>query len=98
MQAQERLTVLLSRARDALIMLGNAETFARARRGGEIWSKLFNLLKQSGQIYDGFPVQCERHPDRLALLKIPSDFDKECPDGGCLQPWLVIFKCQCHDV
>ena len=87
MQSQERLTVLLSRARDALIMIGNMDTFMHSRRGGGVWSKLFDLLQQSGQLYDGFPIFCERHPDRENLLKKPSDFDRVCPDGGCLQPW-----------
>lgn len=89
MSASERLTVLLSRARDAFIMIGNAHTFSNARKGSQDWTKFFGLLKDGGQIYDGFPVKCERHPDRTALLRVPSDFDQQCPDGGCLEPWYV---------
>lgn len=87
MFSPERLNVLLSRARNALIMLGNAETFMKARKGGELWKKLLGLLKDGKHIYDGMPVQCERHSDRMSTLKEPADFDEHCPDGGCTEPW-----------
>jgi hypothetical protein len=47
----------------------------------------FNQLSEARQLYDGFPVKCERHPKTMALLKKIEDFDMECPDGGCLEPW-----------
>lgn len=82
----ERLNVLLSRARNALILIGNATTFLEARKGKELWGKFLNLLKIDSHIYDGFPVKCERHQDRTSLLRSPKDFD-QCPDGGCNEPW-----------
>ncbi len=87
MSSPERLNVLISRARDALIMIGDAETFMGSRKGKELWGRLMELLKAGRHIYDGFPVKCERHPDRKALLRRPEDFDELCPDGGCLEPW-----------
>ena len=87
MCAPERLNVLLSRARDALIMIGNAETFSTARKGGELWTQLFTMLRTDGHIYDGLPTKCERHTDRKAILKCPEDFDEHCPDGGCKEQW-----------
>ena len=89
MAAPERLNVLLSRARDALIMIGNAETFMNARKGKDIWVQFFDLLRYEGNIHDGFPVKCERHPGRTSSLLLPGDFDEECPDGGCKEPWYV---------
>lgn len=91
MAAPERLNVLLSRARNALIMIGNAETFLKARKGGELWARFFELLRDGQNIYDGFPVRCERHPDRTTDLKRATDFDDECPDGGCKEPWSVML-------
>ncbi|XMA20219.1 hypothetical protein WAI453_013010 [Rhynchosporium graminicola] len=87
MAAPERLNVLLSRARDALIMIGNSETFINARKGKEVWRKLFDLLKENGHVYEGFPVKCEKHPDRVALLCTPDAFESESPDGGCKEHW-----------
>ena len=89
MSSPERLNVLLSRARDGLIMIGDIQTFTAARRGGELWKKLVEHLKERGSIYGGLPVICEQHPDRRSLLKTPADFDTDCPDGGCNRPWYV---------
>jgi hypothetical protein len=87
MAAPQRVNVLLSRARDALIMLGNAETFMRSRKGKDVWIPLMEQLKKAGHVYDGFPVKCERHPNKKAILSKKEDFDTICPDGGCSEPW-----------
>ena len=86
MSSPERLNVLLSRARNALILIGNATTFLGARKGKALWQKLVDILRSGSHIYDGFPVKCERHPDRKLVLRTPEDFD-QCHDGGCSEPW-----------
>lgn len=91
MSSPERMNVLLSRARNGLIMIGNSHTFTRSRKGGDIWTKLINMIRQGGHVYGGFPIVCQRHPHKKSILKTPGDFDKESPDGGCLEPWQV-FK------
>lgn len=96
MAAPERLNVMLSRARDALIMIGNSETFSNARKGKEVWRKLFDLLKENSHVYEGFPVKCEKHPDRFALLSTPDAFEVECPDGGCKEPCGALLNCKIH--
>jgi hypothetical protein len=87
MAAPQRLNVLLSRARNALIMIGNADTFKNSRKGKAIWVPFLNYLSQKGHMYDGIPVKCERHPDKRSLLQQKEDFETECPDGGCSDPW-----------
>jgi hypothetical protein len=87
MFSPERLNVLLSRPRNAFIMVGNSDTFLNSRKGKELWTRFFGLLRSGGHVYDGLPVKCERHQDRTAILKAPIDFDNECPDGGCKEPW-----------
>lgn len=88
MTAPERLNVLITRARNCLIMLGNMDTFMISK-GNEIWVSFFEMLKERGHLYDGFPVRCERHPDSCATLQEPDEFDKYCPDGGCAEAWYV---------
>lgn len=88
MSSPERLNVLLSRARNGLIIVGNSETFLKSRGGKEIWSKFFDKIKQLGYIYEGLPVQCERHNDIKNVLRLPEDFR---PEGGCTEPWSVPF-------
>lgn len=87
MSAPQRVNVLLSRARNALILIGNAETFMKSRKGKDVWIPLMEQLKHNGHIYHGFPVQCEQHPDKKALLTQKEHFDLICPDGGCAEPW-----------
>ncbi|KAF4638063.1 hypothetical protein G7Y89_g15 [Cudoniella acicularis] len=96
MFAPERLNVLLSRARDALILIGNSDTFINARKGKEVWRKLFDHLKKHSRVYEGFPIKCEKHPDRIATLSTPEDFEKHCPDGGCTEPCGALLKCKVH--
>jgi hypothetical protein len=87
MSSPERVNVLLSRARNGLIMLGNAKTFQDSKTGQKVWSPLFEMLRKDGHIYDGLPIKCQKHPDKEALIQSPEDFDNKSPDGGCTQPW-----------
>ncbi|KAM6493098.1 P-loop containing nucleoside triphosphate hydrolase protein [Amanita muscaria] len=96
MYSPERVNVMLSRARNALIMIGNTDTFGSARKGRELWTSLLDLLKKGGHIYEGLPVRCERHPKKTTILKSPEDFDNEAPDGGCKQPCGIPMDCGIH--
>ena len=91
MSSPERLNVLLSRARNGLIIIGNSETFLKSRSGKEIWSKFFDMIKQQGYFYEGLPVRCEQHHEVKKTLKLPEDFERLCPDGGCSERWFVPF-------
>ncbi|KAG6371175.1 P-loop containing nucleoside triphosphate hydrolase protein [Boletus reticuloceps] len=93
MDSPERLNVLLSRARDGLILIGNSQTFLHSRKGGALWRKFITLLEKGQYIYQGFPVKCERHPEHVVLLKRASDFDDHCPDGGCTEPCGFTLAC-----
>ncbi|KAI9159145.1 NFX1-type zinc finger-containing protein 1 [Paramyrothecium foliicola] len=95
LSARERLVVLMSRARNGIILFGNMNTFIRSTKGGELWQKYFEALKEKGFLFDGVPTHCEQHPDRHVVLKTPEDFDQHCPDGGCA---LQCHRCKrrCH--
>ncbi|KAL4988395.1 P-loop containing nucleoside triphosphate hydrolase protein [Aspergillus falconensis] len=97
MSAPQRLNVLLSRARDVLIMIGNSKTFINSRKGKEVWKPFFDQLQASGYLYDGLPAKCKQHPQRTAVLQTPEDFDKVCPDGGCDEPCGTKLNCGLHD-
>lgn len=87
MYSPERLNVLLSRARNSLILIGNKGTFLNSKKGGQLWHKFFDMLENRNHIYEGLPVKCEQHPTRISLLRSPEEFDQECPDGGCRELW-----------
>lgn len=57
MFSPERLNVLLSRPRNAFIMIGNSDTFLNSRKGKELWTKYFGLLRSGGHVHDGLPVR-----------------------------------------
>ncbi|KAH8689078.1 P-loop containing nucleoside triphosphate hydrolase protein [Talaromyces proteolyticus] len=94
--APERVNVLLSRARTALVIIGNSDTFLNSKKGISTWKPLFELLVRYGHVYDGFPVKCERHPDRTLTIRQPGEFLDECPDGGCLEPCTAKLSCKVH--
>ncbi|KAI0127340.1 P-loop containing nucleoside triphosphate hydrolase protein [Xylariales sp. AK1849] len=96
MSAPERLNVMITRARNCLIMIGNMDTFMSSKKERDTWSRFFELLKERRHLYDGFPVKCERHPEAMAILSQPEDFTKFCPDGGCAAPCGVELKCGLH--
>lgn len=96
LSSPERLNVLISRARDGIILIGNADTFLNARKGKEIWSEFLGMLRKGRHVYDGFPVRCERHSKKEATLAHPEDFDSFCPDGGCDAPCGTILSCGVH--
>lgn len=82
MYSPERLNVLLSRARNAMIIVGNASTFTGSRKGGAIWGQMVNHLRNKTHFYEGFPVQCKKHPQKIRLPDAPGEFDSRCPNGG----------------
>ncbi|PTB51882.1 hypothetical protein M431DRAFT_498162 [Trichoderma harzianum CBS 226.95] len=94
--ACERLVVLMSRARKGIILYGNMNTFLASKKGGELWKKYFDAMKEKGFLFDGLPVHCEQHPDRLSVLQKPQDFDQHCPDGGCAESCGAVLGCGKH--
>lgn len=81
----ERLNVLLSRARNGMIIFGSASTFKHARQGKDVWSRFFQLLEDGGNMYQGLPIKCEKHPTSTVLLRAPENFEGVCPDGRCTE-------------
>ncbi|KAK8109232.1 NFX1-type zinc finger-containing protein 1 [Apiospora sp. TS-2023a] len=96
MSSPERLNVLISRARNCLVMIGNMDTFTKSKKGAALWTQFFALLKENHNLYDGVPVKCEQHPETKALLSQPADFAKFCPDGGCAELCGVQLNCGQH--
>ena len=87
MDSPERLNVLISRARNGLILIGNSTTFERSKKGGKLWTDFLELLRKGGYVYSGFPIKCERHPNWTHEIDQPDGFDAYSPDGGCTEPW-----------
>ncbi|KAK4163750.1 putative AAA family ATPase [Cladorrhinum sp. PSN259] len=96
MSAPERLNVLITRARNCIVLIGNMATFLQSKKGVTTWLPFFDILKAKGQLFDGLPAKCEKHPDRRAILTSTADFEKLCPDGGCTEPCNALLRCGVH--
>ncbi|PSR97392.1 P-loop containing nucleoside triphosphate hydrolase protein [Coniella lustricola] len=94
--APERVNVLLSRARDCLIIYGNMETYTSSKKGRKTWLTVFQAMKEGNYLHDGLPVHCEKHAQKNFVLKTPDDFDTHCPDGGCAEICGATMSCGLH--
>lgn len=94
----ERVNVMLSRARDCEIIIGNRATLEQAKgtlaplKGGLLWKKIFSHLQSNGQIFQGLPVTCQNH-GLSALLTCPQDFVNHCRHGGCMKKCMKEREC-----
>ena len=98
-----RVNVLLSRARDAQIMIGCKETLCNAsnRDGAALWQSIFE--NKNLHVCTGFPAVCKCHgtapPEPLCT---PAAFRAHVPDGGCGLKCLKTLPCghecplRCH--
>lgn len=104
---EQRVNVLLSRARRGMYIVGSLDTLtnARNRGGARLWSRIRDVIKAGPDtaVLDGFPAKCERHPSAgVQLLRTASDFAEHCPDGGCVQACSEELSCghecprKCH--
>jgi hypothetical protein len=87
MGSKEHIATLLSRARNGMIIIGNADMLHKSPSGIKAWNSVFDSLRDADHFYDGLPIKCESHPTQVALLKTPTDFDRLAPNGGCSKPW-----------
>ncbi|KAI5206071.1 P-loop containing nucleoside triphosphate hydrolase protein [Aureobasidium subglaciale] len=66
LSSPERLNVLLSRARNTLILIGSSSTFKATSSGKETWKKLFTLLDEGGNLHKGLP----RNVRKVDVMKL----------------------------
>jgi hypothetical protein len=92
----DRVNVMLSRARNGMILFGNLETLCNARnkQGAALWNQLKGLLE--GNIFSGLPIVCERHADVTNVVCRPDQFPQMSPEGGCIQRCGQPMKCGKH--
>jgi superfamily I DNA and/or RNA helicase len=69
LSGRERVTVLLSRARDGLILLGNSDTLrnAKNKRGAALWGGVLDSLGERG-LFKSFPAVCQFHGNAPSQL------------------------------
>ncbi|KAL4079909.1 P-loop containing nucleoside triphosphate hydrolase protein [Scleroderma yunnanense] len=81
MSSPERLNVLISWARNGLILIGNSHTFEQSKKGGELWSKFLNLVKSGG--YIGTRIGSEKFDGQKSSTIIHQAVVAQNPVGCC---------------
>jgi len=84
-----RINVSISRARDAMFIIGNRELLSEANT---IWENMFNILEQMNCIGTALPLICQNHPDTITPVSKASDF-RLVPQGGCLKQCETRLDC-----
>ncbi|KAK6519926.1 hypothetical protein TWF506_000220 [Arthrobotrys conoides] len=85
LRAPERANVLLSRARKALIILGDlySVTDNGIRGVHSVWRDVMAHFKSEGHIFDGIPILCQNHPNQKRICRTPEELDFCAPEGRC---------------
>ncbi|XP_013381835.1 NFX1-type zinc finger-containing protein 1-like [Lingula anatina] len=87
---QNRICVVLSRAKKGFYVIGNFRLLAE----NNMWSKIIYDLRKCGSIGEGLRLYCQNHPENGGILaKTDLDF-KEAPEGGCLLPCEYRLPCR----
>ncbi|KAF8656766.1 hypothetical protein AX16_002444 [Volvariella volvacea WC 439] len=100
LKSTNRTNVALSRAKEGLYILGNAEQLRSS--SSKMWRGVVDELANENFIGDAFPVACYRHPDTVNYINKPGQLRQLAPDGGCLLPCGVRLDCghicpyKCH--
>lgn len=87
---ENRINVMLSRARHGMFILGNASLLERKSK---VWCKVIQLLREQDLLGVSLPIICQNHPETVRLINSPESLIVEAPDGGCLLPCATRLPC-----
>ncbi|CAG1988114.1 unnamed protein product [Fusarium graminearum] len=99
LRTENRINVLLSRAKHGMYLIGNAATYSNV----PMWADVYDILYKSNSVGTALRLCCPRHPETPIACSEPEDFSIKSPEGGCtlscsrrLEP--CGHKCQatCH--
>ncbi|KAF9157254.1 hypothetical protein BGX20_004037, partial [Mortierella sp. AD010] len=93
LRSPNRTSVLLSRARHGMYLIGNAELMDQRQNG--IWPKVMNELGKNGRIGKGFLLRCRNHPHiEIPPASNPEAFKTYMPNGSCTMPCSMPTPCR----
>lgn len=84
LKSTNRTNVALSRAREGLYILGNADDLLAS--GSAMWSGVIDQLRRNEQIGPAFPLSCSRHPGTAIEVSKPGQIAIHAPDGKANAP------------
>lgn len=102
LRLQNRMNVLLSRAKHGMYLLGSSKTLLLSSSKTSLWPKVIDTLRAAGQLGTALPIRCTRHKTGNSIATV-ADFDKFSPDGGCNLECNIKMPCghicrkRCHN-
>jgi AAA domain len=90
---QNRVNVLISRAKHGLYILGHKKSFQTATvKGGtgqprqpSMWKNVLKKLEEGNAVHEHIPIYCQKHKDTVNMIKVADDFDMKAKEGGCMR-------------
>ncbi|RDA86075.1 hypothetical protein CP532_1289 [Ophiocordyceps camponoti-leonardi (nom. inval.)] len=79
LSTSNRINVLLSRARNGMYIIGNANTCQHV----PMWAEVIATLKASSRFGTSLELQCPRHPNARLSVSQPDHFVQISPESGC---------------
>lgn len=70
--------VAVSRAKEGLIILGNAPNLSSRSR---MWRSIIEELEAKEAVGDALPVSCPNHPGTVQYISSPGKLPRIAPDG-----------------
>ncbi|KAM0233116.1 hypothetical protein ACHAP5_010505 [Fusarium lateritium] len=80
LKTENRVNVLLSRARDGLYLIGNTKTYRQV----PMWADVYDQLSDAALVGTKLELCCPRHPETIALCSEPGHFTISVPDHTVL--------------
>ncbi|CAG5084783.1 Oidioi.mRNA.OKI2018_I69.PAR.g10735.t1.cds [Oikopleura dioica] len=96
---KNRACVALSRARSALIVVGNLEMLRNAGSSDNVWIKIMRHAEKEGVVSEGLKLECPWHPIYKTVIPYvkKQEFQRAVkaafPLGGCTFPCPTTFSC-----
>ena len=96
---ENRVCVSLSRAKMGFYCIGN---ITMLRKKALIWDVIMSDMEIKGHLGDSLPLGCANHPNNKFSARVPEDFDKNAPRGGCQEscdyrlPCGHVCRLKCH--
>jgi superfamily I DNA and/or RNA helicase len=75
---RERVNVMLSRAKQAMIILGNSRTLRNSpdENASELWRNILEVMEKQNFVFEGFPVQSLKRPDIFNSISTLDEFEE----------------------
>lgn len=93
LREDNRVCVALSRAKVGFYCIGN---FNMLCEKSTLWESILKEIEAKQLVNEGIQLCCNNHPTTAFTAKMPIDFTKQAPDGGCLKD--CQFRLQCGHV